>query len=291
MKKLAEILELIENLNVPMLTKQKLALATDVEREYEDGVCSPEYYNELLKVWNDFYNDIISSPQEEKLPFEDAAFQDFVASLPQDIPKEVIDKAMKKAKSAFLEEEAPEESAKEKEDVCENIFDLFGNYPKEEFPKKEWDEKEELPTTYSYCGYDNLELKIYAYQTTDFMGQDKRVLAIVLENKEVEIYVTTCFGEFIGQISTTYVNTNNNPNIEDFLFANHIGIKTAFTKRSGFCEYPLFIINPRLVEKFAVGFTVEEYIADFDYGMEELPSLKELVRGFYSLGKEVAAKA
>lgn len=40
-----------------------------------------------------------------------------------------------------------------------------------------------------------------------------------------------------------YIDTNSMPELEKFITENDIGEFTGLTKRSGFCEYPLYLFN------------------------------------------------
>lgn len=41
-----------------------------------------------------------------------------------------------------------------------------------------------------------------------------------------------------------YIDTNNLPELARFIEDNDLGEFTGLTKRSGFCEYPLYLFNP-----------------------------------------------
>ncbi len=41
-----------------------------------------------------------------------------------------------------------------------------------------------------------------------------------------------------------YVDTNNLPDAESFIQEHELGTFTGFTKRSGYCEYPLYMFEP-----------------------------------------------
>lgn len=41
-----------------------------------------------------------------------------------------------------------------------------------------------------------------------------------------------------------YVDVNNMPELEKFIENNDLGEFTGLTKRSGFCEFPLYMFNP-----------------------------------------------
>lgn len=267
MKTIKEIYEAIENMNIPKgnifqvnskeWAKNKILVACDIEKEYNNGMCSKEEYEEILKDWNDFYNQFNSNDFETI----EEEFEELVEIEEVETSEEEID-----------------------------IFEGFEDFEEENksFDLKSWDKDETLPKTYTFHGYSDLELKIYYYDACDFMGDSKRVICIRLE-KDNECYFTlsTCFGEFIGQIFTTYIDVNNNPGVEEFLFENHIGFKTSFTKHSGYCEYPLFVINPRLVSELSL--EVKDYMNDFVYpfsGME-VPNLEYLITEFYRCANEI----
>lgn len=40
-----------------------------------------------------------------------------------------------------------------------------------------------------------------------------------------------------------YIDTNNMPELEQFIKDNDLGEFTGITRRSGFCEYPLYLFN------------------------------------------------
>ena len=51
-----------------------------------------------------------------------------------------------------------------------------------------------------------------------------------------------------------YVDINNMPELEKFIEENELGEFTGLTKRSGFCEFPLYMFNPdKLRELCPVG--------------------------------------
>ena len=89
---------------------------------------------------------------------------------------------------------------------------------------------------------------IKLYTVKDYMGKDMPGLAIQLysvdfqdENVITEPFamLTTCFGEFIGMKNTAYIDTNNCPFAVQVLETG-VATDTGFTKRSGFCSYPLW---------------------------------------------------
>ena len=165
-----------------------------------------------------------------------------------------------------------------------------------------WNEEEifDKETLYTMDGISGLTLKVGFYNAHDFMGKPKKVIGLYL-TKDGEAYctLTTNFGEFIGQIATTYIDTNNHINAESFLIENHIGHKTPMTKHSGFYEYPLFIINPKFLKEFMDKEELYSYIRDYDFMFDfEIPSdeecenfLNDMISTFYALvNKEMEEK-
>ena len=147
--------------------------------------------------------------------------------------------------------------------------------------------EETLPETFIYqtpYSTEKLELVVDYVMIPDFMGVEKRVVYLAAKDAETgESYAvfSKYFGEFIGQICTTYIDTNNLPEAEKFLVENHIGFKTPFTKTSGYCEYPLFVINPKLLAQTSEW---ENYLEDFVFfeGQEKM-STDTLVDMFYEM--------
>lgn len=61
--------------------------------------------------------------------------------------------------------------------------------------------------------------------------------------------ITVCLADDLGLpyfcvgADTNFVDTNNNPGIEDFLEKNKLGKPTGFRASSGWCEYPCYKFN------------------------------------------------
>ena len=94
-----------------------------------------------------------------------------------------------------------------------------------------------------------LKPRLELYSVEDFMGTELPGLAICLDEVDedgnpTEQYtvLTVSFGEFIGMKNVAYIDTNNNRWAHDELLEKRpdIIMNTGFTKRSGFCEYPLW---------------------------------------------------
>lgn len=112
---------------------------------------------------------------------------------------------------------------------------------------------EELPTEFLYdsgFGVHKVTLEVDFGFIPDFMGIKRRIVYLALkEDGESYATISKYFGEWIAMRGAFYADTNNLPNLEEFLIRNHIAIKTSFKKHCGWCEYPLFIVNPKLLEK------------------------------------------
>lgn len=122
------------------------------------------------------------------------------------------------------------------------------------------------------------------YDAGDILTNKVRhTIAIRLWSKEeegLEPYgvLTTNLGEFIAVKNAAYIDTNNNGKqiLQWLKKKNDFGILSPLTKRSGFCEYPLFISN-------------EKFLKDIDYNCcynhyEEL--FNEYYKTFEGLEKE-----
>ena len=118
-----------------------------------------------------------------------------------------------------------------------------------------------------------LQPRVELYSVTDFMGTEMPGLAIVLDEAadeaagstdEQEEYavLTVSFGEFISIKNSAYIDTNNCPFAEQLL-AFDIAEPTSFSKRSGFCEYPLWVFKESFLRE-AGGEKYEQYLRAFD---------------------------
>ena len=262
MKTIKEIIAAIEEMDIPEgniskpntkeWAKLKLSIAKDLENEFEYGEMEEDEkneYKEVLKDWNEFYDEF--GPKKIEVSNESETKEEDVVELNV--------------------EQFNKNIAKSKEDNSSTNF-------------VKCDSNEIIPDSYSYdFGFskvDGLKLKVQFMLSLDFMGVEKRVPHLSLfDEEEPYCTLTVHFGEFIGQMCTTYIDTNNNSNVEEFMLNNHIGFKTSFTKRSGWCEYPLYVINPKLLAQTE---DWEKYRKDFDfYDDGDVLTLEELTKMFY----------
>lgn len=119
--------------------------------------------------------------------------------------------------------------------------------------------------------------KVRLYKVKDFMGNELPGLAIVLNEKHegyIEPYatLTVSFGEFISIKNAAYVDTNNCPFAEVLIQRESIGEKTTLTKRSGFCEYPLYVFNEGFLAIIG-GLEYQKYVNEFDRYMKDFQNL------------------
>ena len=116
--------------------------------------------------------------------------------------------------------------------------------------------------------------KMQLYSVKDFMGKNLHGIAIAFDYINPEsgmlepfALLTKSFGEYIGMKNCAYIDTNNCPFVEQLLeygFARNTG----FTKRSGFCEYPLWEFKEEfLKEHGAENYTL--YRNEYDRYMKE----------------------
>lgn len=104
------------------------------------------------------------------------------------------------------------------------------------------------------------------YEAEDVLTNKTRYnIAVQLYEKNecgLEPYgvITVNLGEFVSVKNATYIDTNNNSSsIVDWLVKNDFGQKTEFTKRSGYCEYPLFIFDEEMLKKIDYNGIYKEY--------------------------------
>ena len=115
------------------------------------------------------------------------------------------------------------------------------------------------------------ELRLYkAYDM--LTGENRPTIAIQLnfinESMEREPYATLTvnFGDYIGVHNAAYIDTNNlGSKIIDWLEKIGAGYNTGFTRKSGFCQYPVFIFEDEFLQKIEDnGQYYAQYIKSFE---------------------------
>lgn len=120
--------------------------------------------------------------------------------------------------------------------------------------------------------------KFRLVEVKDFMGETVYNIGFDLEYDEfgrIAPYATLTvnFGEFIGAKNCAYIDTNNCP-YADQILTTGIAKKTGLTKRSGFCEYPLWVFDEEFL-KTVGGSEYETYSKKYDEYMASVHNLDE----------------
>lgn len=118
--------------------------------------------------------------------------------------------------------------------------------------------------------------RLALYSVRDFAGKEMPGLAITLidvtDSNDPTDYcdLTVSFGEFIGMKNCAYIDTNN-CDFADQLLKQGMATKTQFTKRSGFCEYPLWMFEEKDLREMDEA-AYETYCLEYDkYMAEKMP--------------------
>ena len=118
--------------------------------------------------------------------------------------------------------------------------------------------------------------RLSLYSVRDFVGKEMPGLAITLidatDSNDPTDYcdLTVSFGEFIGMKNCAYIDTNN-CDFADQLIKQGMATKTQFTKRSGFCEYPLWMFEEKDLREMGEA-AYETYCSECDkYMAEKMP--------------------
>lgn len=118
--------------------------------------------------------------------------------------------------------------------------------------------------------------RLALYSVRDFAGKEMPGLAITLidvtDSNDPTDYcdLTVSFGEFIGMKNCAYIDTNN-CDFADQLLKQGMATKTQFTKKSGFCEYPLWLFEEKDLRAMGEA-AYETYCAEYDkYMAEKMP--------------------
>jgi hypothetical protein len=149
------------------------------------------------------------------------------------------------------------------------------------------------------------QLDFYS-QVADAFGEERINLAVRLD--ELAYYVgeskprlepygtaTVNLGEFIGIPNAAYIDINNNPGIDKWLGEQGLAEATAFSKHSGFVEYPLYVFKDDFIRELAGDNPLyQEYLKQFDFAYERrVPVVGELSRlaDSQSVGQSAGAGA
>ena len=118
--------------------------------------------------------------------------------------------------------------------------------------------------------------RLALYSVRDFAGKEMPGLAITLidvtDSNDPTDYcdLTVSFGEFIGMKNCAYIDANN-CDFADQLLKQGMATKTQFTKRSGFCEYPLWLFEEKDLREMDEA-AYETYCSEYDkYMAEKMP--------------------
>ena len=87
---------------------------------------------------------------------------------------------------------------------------------------------------------ENVELEINSYSNNSSLFME--LWDTGGEDPEAYGNITVNLGDEIPAYCA-YVDTNNMPEMEQFITENGLGVFTGLTKRSGFCEYPLYLFD------------------------------------------------
>ena len=117
--------------------------------------------------------------------------------------------------------------------------------------------------------------EFFLYEVCDFMGKEMTIPGIefyAMEDGTSIPYatLTKSFGEFIGMKNCAYIDTNNCSFAPQLLVAG-VAKDTGFTKRSGFCVYPLWLLDEAFLREIG-GEDYQRYCEEFDQYMSDWAS-------------------
>lgn len=118
--------------------------------------------------------------------------------------------------------------------------------------------------------------RLSLYSVRDFAGKEMPGLAITLidvtDSNDPTDYcdLTVSFGEFIGMKNCAYIDTNN-CDFADQLLKQGMATKTQFTKKSGFCEYPLWLFEEKDLREMGEAAYGTYYLEYDKYMAEKMP--------------------
>ena len=97
---------------------------------------------------------------------------------------------------------------------------------------------------------------------------------IEVGSEELIAVATVNLGEFISILNAAHIDTNNHPNMVEFLEENGFGVKTDLIRTSGFCKYPIFLFNEDILRGINNG-VYQNYIDNFERYLYE--SIDQLI--------------
>lgn len=110
------------------------------------------------------------------------------------------------------------------------------------------DKTMELKTPYDTIKKVQLKVSAYANNNGLYVG---------LNSWDEEYQFFEPYGDITVNLSSLkvpdycgYVDTNNMPNAEQFIKEHDLGVFTGLTKRSGYCEYPLYMFDRSKLEEY-----------------------------------------
>ena len=119
--------------------------------------------------------------------------------------------------------------------------------------------------------------RLALYSLRDFVGKEMPGLAITLidvtDCNDPTDYcdLTVSVGECIGMKNCAYIDTNN-CDFADQLLAQGMATKTQFTKKSGMCEYPLWLFDEKVLREMGED-VYAIYSSEYEkYMAEKMPS-------------------
>ena len=122
--------------------------------------------------------------------------------------------------------------------------------------------------------------RLALYSVRDFAGKEMPGLAITLidvtDSNDPTDYceLTVSFGEFNGMKNCAYIDANN-CDFADQLLKQGMATKTQFTKKSGFCEYPLWLFDEKTLKAMGAE-AYELYHSEYEkYMADKMPPADE----------------
>ena len=115
--------------------------------------------------------------------------------------------------------------------------------------------------------------KLFLYPVRDMIiGKKMENIGICLDYMEEDVrvpycYLTVTFGEFLGKKNSAYIDINHCTDFAKQLLADFGAKDTGLTKRGGFCEYPLYIFDEKLLRELG-GELYDQYSDQYEAYMK-----------------------